>query len=387
MTRLLLGVSVSSGLEGVDTALVRLHGVGLNLQPHVERHHRTLFLPHIRDALRRNEPLPPREIGELLATSARHLLTKLGLDFRAILLLGLQLPPLPNIDLLGEFLAEFTGLTIWTRMAARDVAAGGVGHPLTPLADYLLVRNDLEDRLLIHLGHVSSVLFVPSDAKLTNLVAFDAGPGGRLLDDIIWHGSREKERCDSGGNKAVQGMASEAMLAEGMRLACLQRKLPRQLSASEFGGPFLTEAFEAARRDHATLADLLCTATHYVARCIGESCRHFVPTSQHPRRIFLSGGGVRNGFLWKLLQQQFPGEELHRSDEVGVPTLGRTAVATAMLAGLTLDGVTGNLPLLTGASGGRLLGRFIPGDPRNWGAVTAWAAEQMWDYTQFPRAA
>jgi anhydro-N-acetylmuramic acid kinase len=49
--------------------------------------------------------------------------------------------------------------------------------------------------------------------------------------------------------------------------------------------------------------------------------------------------------------------------------------------------VTGNLPLLTGAAGGRLVGRFIPGDPRNWALVTAWSAEQLFDYLQYTRAA
>ena len=38
--------------------------------------------------------------------------------------------------------------------------------------------------------------------------------------------------------------------------------------------------------------------------------------------------------------------------------LARHAAAAAVLAGLTCDGVAGNLSLLTGASGGRLLGQF-----------------------------
>ena len=95
---------------------------------------------------------------------------------------------------------------------------------------------------------------------------------------------------------------------------------------------------------------------------------------------------MRNGFLWQLLGLQFEGV-LARSDEVGVPALARTAAAAGVLAALTCDGVAGNLPLLTGASGGRLLGQFAPGDARNWARVAAWVADQTGDAARVNRAA
>jgi anhydro-N-acetylmuramic acid kinase len=103
--------------------------------------------------------------------------------------------------------------------------------------------------------------------------------------------------------------------------------------------------------------------------------------------VLVSGGGARNGFLWKLLEQQFPGQLVERLDTLGVPAIARTAAAAAVLAGQTLDGVAANLPLVTGAAGGRLVGRIIPGDQRNWSACVAWMAEQVNGYATYPRAA
>ena len=105
-----------------------------------------------------------------------------------------------------------------------------------------------------------------------------------------------------------------------------------------------------------------------------------------PRRVLVTGGGVRNGFVWLLVAQQFGGS-VERSDAAGVPALARTASAAAVLAALTCDGVPGNLPVLTGATGGRLLGHIAPGDGRNWARCAAWLADQTGDYPRANRAA
>lgn len=382
--RLLLGLALGSGREGIDAALVRVAGTGLAAVPSVERHARIPLLPTLRDSLRRGEP-SPRELGDACTTAARQLVSKNGLELRSVLLAGLHVPRGVAFDSLGEFVAEQTGITAWCRFADRDLTAGGAGRPWTPAADYLLAKSPTEDRVLIHLGHVASVLSIPANGKITELTAFDAGPCGQLLDAFVRLGTRDKEFVDAGGTRAVQGKCHDELLAEWLAHPHLTRKPPKPLS-NEFVTAFVTAAFESAKDRNASLADLLCTATHFVARSIGSNVRQFLAPTGRPRGLHVSGGGVRNGFLWQLLAQQFPGEVPRRTDDLGVPALGRNAIAAAVLGGLTLDGVAANLPLLTGASGGRLVGRFIPGDPRNWAAVTAWAAERMWDYTQ-PRAA
>jgi anhydro-N-acetylmuramic acid kinase len=118
------------------------------------------------------------------------------------------------------------------------------------------------------------------------------------------------------------------------------------------------------------LHDVLCTATHFVAQCVGQALERFVP--EKPSRVLLSGGGVRNGLLWKLLEGRLPGLPLERIDRFGVPSAARKAVAFAGLAALTLDGVPANLTTATGASGSRLLGSITPGSPANWARCLAW---------------
>jgi len=91
-----------------------------------------------------------------------------------------------------------------------------------------------------------------------------------------------------------------------------------------------------------------------------------------PDRILLSGGGVRNGLLWRLLEQQTPGVPVGRTDEAGVPAGARKAMSFGVLAALTLDGMGGNAPSATGAAGPRLLGSLTPGSSANWSRCLGW---------------
>ena len=380
--RLLIGLAVGAGRDAVDAALVRTAGLGFGMTPRVEVALRHPLLPHVRSS-----PADLRGLGDALAAAARHLVGKAGIDLRTVLAIGLHTPPGDRAAAAAEWVADRTGVTVAAGFADRDAVAGGCGSLITPAADYLLCRAETEDRLLVQLGAVSSVLLVPAGGKVSALVGFEAGPGTGLLDAITYHGSRGRDGHDPGGTRAVQGKCLDGVLAGWLARPYFLRKPPKAVPPGEFGEAFLAAAFDAARAAGGTLNDLRCTATHFVARGVGAGCRQFVPPAAAPRAVYVGGGGVRNGFLWQLLQQQFPGTPLRKLDEAGVPATAREAAAAAVLTALTLDGVTGNLPLLTGAAGGRLVGRLVPGDPRNWAHVTAWAAEQLLDYLHFTRAA
>jgi anhydro-N-acetylmuramic acid kinase len=148
--------------------------------------------------------------------------------------------------------------------------------------------------------------------------------------------------------------------------------MPRQA----FGEDFVVQAVQSARQMNWGLHDLLCTATHFVARSLAGAVRRFLPERMPPDRVLLSGGGVRNGLLWHLLAQQFAPLPLERTDRAGVPFDARKAMEFSLLAALTVDGVPANVTTATGATGARLLGSLTPGSPANWARCLAWMAAQ-----------
>jgi anhydro-N-acetylmuramic acid kinase len=400
-SRLLIGLSVGSGLEGVDAVAVRAAGVGLDLALRVEGAVRVAFPHPVRDACRFaghesfRAPGPDfvRNVAETVVHAARQVLMRAGVSPRDTFAAGLVEPAHPPAELgltwpeVADRVAEQTGLTVLHGFRHRDRAAGGTGHPITPAADYLLLRAATHTRLLVHLGAVTSLVLVPAGGKVSAVIGFEAGPGNQLLDALLFHGTRGKEVADPGGKKAVQGKCLEPLLARWLEHPHLTRVPPKAVHPDAFGRSFLLAAFDSARQLGGGLPDLLCTATHLAARAMGDAARVWLPTPPTPRQVFATGGGVRNGFLWQLVSQQFAGEVVARADDAGLPALARNAAAAAVLAALTCDGVAGNLSVLTGATGGRLLGHFAPGDGRNWAKVAAWVADQTGEYPRVNRAA
>lgn len=395
MSRLLIGLSVGSGIEGIDAAAVRAAGVGLDLTPTVAATVRVAFPLTVRDFVRSTTPSSAtadvtRNVSEAAVHAVRHVLTRLGFSARDAFAVGILEPAHPVAPVavpwgeVADRVAEQTGLTVAHAFRHRDRAAGGSGHPITAAADSLLFRDATQNRVLVHLGAVTALLFVPAGAKLSGVAGFEAGPGNQLLDAILYHGTRGKELVDAGGKRAVQGKCLEPLLARWLDHPHLTRTPPKAVHPEAFGRGFLLDTFEAARQLGAGLPDLLCTATHLVARTVGSAAKAWLPAAG---QVLVTGSGGRNGFLWQLVSQQFGGTTPERAEAAGVPAQARNAAAAAVLAALTFDGVAGSLPVLTGANGGRLLGHLAPGDGRNWARVAAWVADQTGEYPRANRAA
>jgi anhydro-N-acetylmuramic acid kinase len=268
--------------------------------------------------------------------------------------------------------AERTGLTTVSDLRARDVVVGGQGFPLTPVVDFLLFQHAQEHRVLLHLGALATLVSLPGGGQLRGVCGFQAAPCNVLLDNLMRQVTGGRECFDAGGKHAVQGRCIEPLLERWLTHPVLQRRPPRGLSRQAFGEEFAAQAVQAARHNNWNLHDLLCTATHFVARAITMSLRFL---TQLPSRILLSGGGVRNGFLWHLLEQQLA-VPLEKTDVYGIPVQTRKAVAAAGLAALTMDSIPANLPAATGASGARMLGSITPGSAANWARCLSWMSSQ-----------
>jgi anhydro-N-acetylmuramic acid kinase len=277
---------------------------------------------------------------------------------------------------MAAVVAERTGLTTLSDFHSRDVVLGGQGFPLTALIDHRLFHHPQENRVLIHLGSAATVVALPADAgpALRHVVGFQAAPCTRLLDGLMAQLTGGRETFDPGGKYAVQGRCSEVILERWLQHPVLRRRPPKCVPGEEFGHDFLNQAVQQARELQHNLHDLLCTATHFAARALLQALRDYVPWT--PTRVLLSGGGVRNGLLWRLLEQQLAPLPVERLDKHGVPAEARKALAAAALAALTMDALPGNVPAATGAAGPRLLGHFTPGSSGNWARCLAWMAAQ-----------
>ena len=82
-------------------------------------------------------------------------------------------------------IAERTGAGVVADFRVRDIAAGGQGAPLVPMADALLFSAPTHWRALQNLGGIGNVTIVPPGGELASVRAFDTGPGVCVIDGVI----------------------------------------------------------------------------------------------------------------------------------------------------------------------------------------------------------
>lgn len=392
--RWIIGLASGTGAEGATAALMELSGAGLGLR--LEQLHglRQAYPPELAELVRQARCRATCEVR--LVGRLHRLLGETFADLARAAADGASLP-LPRVqavgcpghtvgqDLDGPFastlllgmpavVAERTGVTVVSDFRYRDLAAGGLGGPLAALPDYLLFRHPSEGRLLLHLGGLVRVAYLPPGGRPQETCSFEAAPCNVLLDALVRLLTAGREPFDAGGKHAVQGRCVEALLREWLEHPELKRRPPRGLPRHDFGEAFATAALERARGHDAGPHDLLCTATHFVARATLAALEAYLPPARIDR-VLVSGGGARNGLLWHLLEQGL-GRPLARTDAAGVPAELRKAMVPGLLAALTLDGVPASVPAATGAAGARLLGSVTPGSSANWARCLHWMARQ-----------
>jgi anhydro-N-acetylmuramic acid kinase len=395
-TRWIIGLASGCSADGVDATLLETEAIGLELQVRLVQSLHQPFGRDLREALRRLTAGGPVEIkqlsflhrllGEAFAAAARQVADRASLSLHKVQCLGCdghtvwhepegRFPCTLGLGM-AAVVAERTGVTTISDLRSRDVAVGGQGVPLATLVDALLFGHPEEDRVLVHLGSSARIIYLPASRPAHEALGFEAGPCCLFLDGLMRQLTGGREEYDAGGKHAVQGRCLEPLLRRWLGHPYLQRRPPKALPRHYFGEEFIAQAVQQARQMHWPLHDLLCTATHFVARGITDALPRFLPAGRLPDRVLLSGGGVRNGLLWRLLEQYLQGVPLDKTDRFGLPAEARKALAVGVLAALTVDGVPANVPAATGAAGARLLGSLTPGSPANWARCLAWMATQ-----------
>jgi anhydro-N-acetylmuramic acid kinase len=241
-----------------------------------------------------------------------------------------------------------------------DMAAGGKGAPLVPYLDYLLFRDSNVWRIVQNIGGIANLTAIPAGANAGNVQAFDTGPGNMVIDAVT-----EKlfgKRFDRNGAIALSGLVIDSVIDRTLRGKFFRTRPPKTAGREEFGREFAREFLRLCGR--ARKEDVVATATALTARSIADAVRRFVMLKSAAKHfsceMILSGGGARNATLIRMLKECLAPLriELRSSDEFGLPSEAKEAVAFAVLAYETWHCRPSNVPSATGAKRAAVLGKI-----------------------------
>lgn len=370
-----VGLMSGTSADGIDAALIETDGVRLSgLGPTFSRAYAAAEQDLLRAAMararrltRRGERPAPLDRAESLVTSAhiaavRQLLTAHGLipsDIAVIGFHGQTVLHRPELGLTlqlgdGAQLAAELGVAVVSDFRAADMAAGGQGAPLVPIFHKALADASGLPRPLcvLNIGGVANLTWIGRDGRL---IAFDAGPGGALLDD--WTRSRTGEPFDRDGRLARQGVVDQKALETLLAHPYFRRQPPKSLDRNSFAGwtepspeedgaaPGHFAPPEAVR--HLSPADGAATLTAFTAGSVLLAKRSL---PEAPALWIAAGGGARNPTLLGALRSLLRAP-VRRAEEVGWSEKHLEAQAFAYLAVRSLKGMPLTFPGTTGVPG------------------------------------
>lgn len=261
-------------------------------------------------------------------------------------------------------IAALTGVTTVGDFRGGDVALGGQGAPLAPAADFLLRRDAKRSRVILNIGGIANLTWLPAGCGRGDVVAFDTGPGNMVLDELFRVLFPGHGRFDEDGMRAALGTPSEVLLAEAMKHPYFGTAPPKSAGAREFGAAFAWRLQSVAESHGVSREDTLATAAQLTAATVADACDRFVRPRGAVDEVFLTGGGAHNRAIVSALTARLQGADVRPIDDLGVGADAKEAVDFALLARETIFARPNVLSSVTGAARDLVLGCISLGGRR-----------------------
>jgi len=325
-----------TSMDGIDAVGVSIHGRGLHLTASFETI-ASVELGELAPALRHlasgngsttEMDSAAAELG-LLTVEAIQQLQLDSIDLIALHGQTIFHKPPTSIQLIDPApVLDAYPCTILTDPRKADLEHGGQGAPITPLADWVMFRSSDASTAIVNLGGFCNVTLLPADSDPDSIRGFDVCCCNLLLDTIA-------RRClnepfDHCGSEALRGSLDSDVNRQMLKELELQRTAHCSLGSEDDLGEFAVDIGQ-----HLSPADLLASVTSAIGSCITNAI-------QDADRVYLAGGGVHNVALASAIHHD------GTTDDLGVPTQAREAMAMAILGALAQDGESITLSNTTG---------------------------------------
>lgn len=362
--RIVVGCMTGTSLDGLDAAVVRITGSGLEMKAELLGHRPHPMPPQLRSALMQmasGEPAEPlaflraaRGIGEMHAQAVEQLLHQYDVketDF--VVAHGQTIWHAPRDDsesggpkswqLFDPWpVVKRIGTPVCYDLRQADLIAGGEGAPLTPLSDWVMYRG--RGDLIVNLGGVFNYTSCPLEAKNIDAIeGCDVCLCNLLLDGLSQR--LLNQPYDMDGAVASTGQFDETLLRNFEKRLEVHGPGEGSLGRENLQGRVIDQIIEA-HRDRSP-ADLLFNAIVFIAQAMRK-----VFESYAAQRLVLAGGGTLNKTLVQytreIIEHDSVGGSVLLSEDLGIPSEAREAMGFAVLGALSQDGVSISLPQVTG---------------------------------------
>ncbi|MGG4105002.1 anhydro-N-acetylmuramic acid kinase [Paenibacillus lautus] len=379
-----VGLMSGTSLDGIDAAIVRIHGSGLEASVELLHYYSKPYEPELRQRLRN---LCSEENSNSAAVCSMN--AYLGYQFGEAVLevvadAGMRIDEVDLVSSHGQtiwhqpvpeqgdpyavastlqigdisVIAKHTGKLTVGDFRPADMAVGGQGAPFAPYGDLILFRHPQRGRLLQNIGGIGNCSALPAGADPADVLAFDTGPGNMIMDAVVHMLSGGQLSYDDSGTWAARGNPDQALLSEMMEHPYFHAEPPKSTGREWFGHNYAVSFLEQARLRKLSDEDVMATATAFTAHTIADSYVRYVFPRYKIDEVIVTGGGAHNKTLLSMLSELLPEQKVMTSKALGFDDDAKEAVIFALLGNDFMLGVPNNLPAATGADRSTIMGKL-----------------------------
>lgn len=250
----------------------------------------------------------------------------------------------------GDHIAVKTGILTISDFRQKHIAAGGEGAPLALYGDVLLGNKTGQNRVLLNIGGIANLTWLPGDGDFNRVLCTDIGPGNTLIDAACR--KYFDKPFDEDSVIAYKGRVNKDLLTTLLSHSFFDEKAPKTTGPELFNFAMVAEAQQRSGTVKISGEDLICTLSAFTAASIAGFVKENI-AGDHVK-IFTSGGGARNPFVIGELKKLLPQATIEDSSLLGINPDAKEAILFALLGNEALCGE----PIKVGTNPAVLMGKF-----------------------------
>jgi len=235
----------------------------------------------------------------------------------------------------GDHIAVKTGIITLSDFRQKHLAADGEGAPLAVYGDYLIFSKKGEDRVMLNIGGIANFTYLPGNLEASEIFSTDVGPGNTLMDQYVQ--AYYDKFYDKNAEIALSGKPNDELLAALLRCGFFESDFPKTTGPELFNLAYLEQAQKYSSTENLNTEDVMATLCHFSAEAIANAIKKCFGTNP-TAHIFMSGGGMHNPLLVKLLKTNLPNAIFTTTSDLNINPDAKEAVLFAVLANETLCG-------------------------------------------------
>jgi anhydro-N-acetylmuramic acid kinase len=266
-----------------------------------------------------------REEVDVIASHGQTIFHKPDPDFSSTL----QIADADHISLI-------TSIPVISDFRQKHVAAGGEGAPLAGFLDEALFRDTEVNRILLNLGGIANLTWLPALNSGDEVITTDIGPANTLINEAM--SKYFGKPFDRDGEVASSGTVHTGLQKYILLDPFFRASFPKSTGQEVFNLS-LIEMLMESHGIEINPADLISTLTSVTSKSISRALDTIVCGKEF--ELFISGGGMYNQELMKMLKDDVEGATFRSFEALTtIPADAKEAALMAYLAFKMLQGET-----------------------------------------------